>query len=249
MGIFGSNSPQLRENSMETIVKGSLLDREDLEAEYRARGSEFKTDSISPGAPIPEGWEHLKTLKTLTRIKKLKSIGTQLEDKVWRLLFDIGVEQLSDGVFTVLLKERGGIPKTKQIDVVGIDGDTVFIVECKSKEQLGKKSLKAEIAEFGSNMADMRNAFRALLNKRELEFVFIVATENIQWDRVDHQDAADAGIQVWDEYDILALQDLAKLAGRGAKYQIYGRVFKDKKVKGFDVKVAALEARMGGKTY
>lgn len=232
-----------------SIEKGVLLEGESLETAYRQRGMEYRVDVISPGAPIPEGWELEKTLKTRTRIRKKKSVGTQLEDKVWRLLFEIGVNQVSDGVFTLLLKTRDGVKKTKQIDVVGVDQDTVFVVECKSKEVLGKKSLKAEIAEFAGNMPDFRASFKEVLKNRDLEFVFLMATENIQWDEVDRHDAADAGIQVWDEYDILALQDLAKIAGQGAKYQIYGRIFKDKKIKGFDVKVAALQSRMGGRTY
>ena len=231
------------------IERGFLLEGDSLEAAYRQRGSEYQTDSLSPGSAIPEGWELEKELKTKVRIRKKKTVGSQLEDKIWRLLYDIGVEKLSDGVFTLVLKTRQGVKKTKQIDVVGIDHETVFVVECKSREQLGAKSLKAEIAEFAGNMNDVRSVFRELLDIRDLEFVFLMATENIIWSDVDRHDAAEAGIQVWDEYDTLALQDLTNIAGQGAKYQIYGRIFKDKKIKGFEVKVAALQARMGGKLY
>lgn len=42
---------------------------------------------------------------------------------------------------------------------------------------------------------------------------------------------------------------MAKIAGEGAKYQIYNRIFHDTKIKGFDLKIPALKSKMGGITY
>ncbi len=234
----------------QVVHKGSLLEGNDLETEYRARKKKRLEESIVKGTPIPSGWEILREFKTRTRIFKEKSIGTQLENKVWRLFYEIGVQKLSSRGFSLVLKRRNSIKKTKQIDVLAIDNDIVFIVECKSRERLGKKSLKKDIAEFRANQNDLRSAIRRLLGIRSLQFVFIIATENIEWNENDRLDAkAKPEILIWDEYDLLALQELAKLAGEGAKYQIYNRVFYNKKIKGFEVKVPALRAKMGGHTY
>jgi len=231
------------------ISKGSLLEGSSLDAEYRSRKRSHLEKSIVKGEPIPDGWEIVREFKTRTQIRKEKSIAVKLEDKVWQLLYEIGAQKLSTRDFASVLRRRRGIEKTKQIDVLAIDEDTVFVVECKSREILGKKSLKKDIAEFAGNMNDLRNAVKQLLGVRSLEFVFVFATENIEWDANDKLDAKDKRIQVWDEYDLLALQELAKLAGHGAKYQIYNRVFFGKKIKGFEVKVPAIEAQMGGRTY
>jgi DNA sulfur modification protein DndB len=233
----------------DSIAKGALLEGSDLEAEYRERKRTQLEKSIARGEPIPDGWEVAREFKTRTRIRKEKSIAVRLEDKVWQLLYEIGTQKLSSRDFTLLLRRRGETKKTKQIDVLGVDDDTVFIVECKSRETLGKRSLKKDIAEFAANKKDLSNTVKQLLGVRSLKFVFVFATENIQWDRNDRLDAEEESILIWNEYDILALQELANLAGEGAKYQIYNRVFYGKKIKGFQLKVPALEAKMGGRTY
>jgi len=80
--------------------------------------------------------------------------------------------------------------------------------------------------------------------------VFVLATENIVWSDNDVLDARDHDIVKWDEYDILiSMQELAQLAGEGAKYLVYKRVFRNSKIKNFQVKVPALKAKMGGRTF
>ena len=187
--------------------------------------------------------------KTKYRIVKKKNVPIALEDRVWELFYDIGAQKISTRDFTVILKKRGDTEKTKQLDILAVDGEIVFVVECKTQEKLGKSDLKKDIAEFALNQNDIRNAVKEILGNRDLEFVFILATENIELDVNNKLDAKEANILVWDEYDILALQELAKLAGQGAKYQIYNRIFFGKKIKGFEVRIPALEAKMGGHTY
>ncbi len=233
----------------ELIVKGRLFDEDDLDFEYRLRKKEIFENSIEKGSEIPKGWEVKKEYKTKTRIQKEKDIGTRLEDYVWRLFYEIGVQKLSSKYFTINLKTRQGQKKTRQIDVLAIDEDIVFIVECKSQVSLGKKSLKKDIAEFSNNLNDMRIAIRKLIDNQNLRFVFVFATENIIWDENDKLDAKESNLLIWDEYDMLALHDLAKIAGEGAKYQIYNRVFYQKKIKKFEVKIPALKAKMGGIPY
>ncbi len=231
------------------VVKGSLLEENDLDTEYRIRKSEFLVRKISKTESIPDGWEIQKEFKTTYRIAKKKNVPIALEDKVWELFYDIGAQKISTREFTIILKKRGDIEKTKQLDIAAVDGEIVFVVECKTQERLGKSELKKDIAEFVLNQNDIRNAIKEILGNKDLDFVFILATENIELSDNDKLDAKESNILIWDEYDILALQELAKLAGQGAKYQIYNRVFFGKKIKGLKVRVPALEAKMGGITY
>jgi DNA sulfur modification protein DndB len=234
----------------ETLLhKGELLEGNDLETEYRLRSNDYINDSISPGAQLPDGWEPLHVYKTKTNIRKRKKISDLLEDKVWRLFYDLGAKKLSSKHFSLVLKKRDEKDKTKQIDVLAIDDDVIFVVECKSRDTLGAKSLKKDIAEFAGNIGDIRDTIKKLLNKRDLTFVFILATENILLDDNDRGDAKDASIYIWDEYDIYRLQELTKLTGQGAKYQIYNLLFAGKKLKNFEIKVPALKSKMGGYTY
>lgn len=232
------------------IHRGALVPTEQVDArEYRERTRETLEQSVKTGDAIPEGWSVKREGKTRTRLICEKEPWQQLENKVWKLLFDLGAQIISTPGFSLNLKTREGVQKTKQLDVAAVDEDIAFVVECKARKQLGAKDLKKDIAELASNMDDIRNALRATLDRRDLRCVFVLATENIVWSDNDVLDARDHDIVKWDEYDILSMQELAQLAGEGAKYLVYNRVFRNSKIKNFQVKVPALKAKMGGRTF
>ena len=232
------------------IHRGALVATEQVDArEYRERTKGTVEQSIKTGDLVPEGWSVKREGKTRTRLICEKEPWQQLENKVWKLLFDLGAQLISTPDFSLNLKTREGVLKTKQLDVVAIDEDIAFVVECKARKHLGARDLKKDIAEIASNTDDIRNALRATLDRRDLRCVFVLATENIVWSDNDVLDARDHDIVKWDEYDILSMQDLAQLAGEGAKYLVYNRVFRNSKIKNFQVKVPALKAKMGGRTF
>jgi DNA sulfur modification protein DndB len=235
----------------EIIKRGTLLEGNELDIEYRNRKKTQLEDTIDKKLPIPEGWTLKKEFKSTPRkrIVKQKDIDVELEDKVWRLFYELGIKKLSSRDFRIVLKKRNGIDKTKEIDVLSIDDDIIFIVECKSQGKNSKKILKKDIAEFSDNMDDIRNSIKSLLKVNKLQFVFIFATENIIWDENDKLDAKEKHILIWDEYDLLSLEYLANLAGEGAKYQIYNRIFYGKEIKNFEIAIPALKSEMGGHTY
>lgn len=215
---------------MNVIHKGNLLEKDELNAEYRRRKKSFYERSLNKGESIPEGWGKRRETKNKIIIRKEKDISEALEDKTWLFFHDIGVQLLSSRNFSILIRHKKGVKKTKQIDVLAIDDDVVFIIECKSKQVLGKKKLNQDIAVYVQTMNPIENAIRRLTERRDLKFIHAFVTENIEWYENDKIDAADNKILVWDEYDLLALSDLSQLAGEGAKYQVYNRVFKGKKL-------------------
>lgn len=230
--------------------RGSLVTTDQIDSrEYRERARETVEQSIRRGDAVPAGWTVKREGKTRTRLVCTKEPWQQLENKVWKLLFDLGAQIISTPGFTLNLKTREGVQKTKQLDVVAVDDDVVFVVECKARQELGPKDLKRDIAELAGNGDDIRNALRAALARRDLRFVFVLATENILWSDNDILDARDHGIVRWDEYDVLSMQELTQLAGEGAKYLVYNRVFRKSKIKNFLVKVPALKGKMGGRVF
>lgn len=233
----------------DVVKKGQLYEGSDLEVEYRSRKKEHLEQSIGKGDAVPRGWLVKREFKTKVRIKKEKSPGVQLEDMVWTLLYDIGAEKISSRDFTLVLKTRGDHAKTKQIDALAVDDNIAFVVECKSKEAMGSKSLTQDIAEMADNMTSIQNAAKQLLGEKNLKFAFVFATQNITWDPNDRLDAEEHGIFIWDECDLIALQELATLAGEGAKYQIYNRIFFNRGIKDFKVRIPALKGKMGGRPY
>lgn len=235
--------------SNDVLVKGALLSGDDLIDEYKTRKKTTIRKSVPIDQKIPDGWSLKREYVHVKHIVREKRISKKLENKIWRLFYDLGANQISTDDFTLQIRKTSDLQKTKQVDVIAIDEDFVFIVECKSKKKLGKKSLKKDIAELILNKKEIENSLRSMLDNRQLTFVNIIATENIKWDENDRIDALDAGYLIWDEYDIMVLQELANLAGEGAKYQIYNKIFRGRQIKGFDKKIPALKSRMGGYTY
>ena len=80
------------------------------------------------------GWELLKKRKTSVSLKKPKTHGVLLEDRVWTLLYRMQFAYLSGGGGGKLWldpKQESG-PKS-QLDVVGIEDELALAVECKSQ--------------------------------------------------------------------------------------------------------------------
>jgi len=125
----------------EIIKKGAILEGGELETEYKVRRRTKLEKSIDINIPVPEGWDLKREFKTRKRIFREKSVSLELEDKTWRLFYELGTPRIATRDFAILLRTRNGVDKTKQIDVLAIDDEVVFIVECKSQEKPGKCAL------------------------------------------------------------------------------------------------------------
>ena len=99
-----------------------------------------------------------------------------------------------------------------------------------------------------SNRNDFAKALTELLGFKP-RLVMVLATLGIELAFNDVEDAKEAGIRVWSDGDIRALEELSRLAGEGARYQLYNMVFQGQKVKDMGIEVPALKARMGGHVY
>lgn len=87
------------------------------------------------------------------------------------------------------------------------------------------------------------------MNIDKAEFKFIIAINNIQLEKYLWEIIEESKLLAWGENEINALKELTKIAGHGARYQVYNRIFFNKKIKAFDVRVPAIKARMGNRTY
>jgi DNA sulfur modification protein DndB len=228
---------------------------EDIRTESRERTKTEVFKSIPKGDPVPAGWAVRPTkYKHVERIVKPLSRWKLFENRVWRLFYELGMQQLNSGSFALRLKARRDpksgqvVHKTKQVDVLAVHDNTVFLVECKTAETLRAKSLKAEVAEFASNRNDFMKALTELLGFKP-RLVMVLATLGIELAFNDVEDAKEAGIRVWSDGDVRALEELSGLAGEGARYQLYNMVFQGQRVKDMGIEVPALKAKMGGHVY
>jgi|GEM_PF-2365868 len=226
-----------------------MLSGSNLTKEARFRKRETEHQSIPKGTSIPRGWGVHREYKTTIRLVREKSVNTLLEDKIWLLFYGMGIPLISNSEFSVQIKS-GEEKKKFKPTVVAQDEEIVFVVVTEAQElPARKKRLQNVIEDLIGDRNRIRNAIKKQLGVTKAKFVFILATENIIWHASDEELADENQILKWDEYDILALHELAELAGEGARYQIYNRIFYGTKIRAFEQRIPALRAKMGGKSY
>lgn len=232
----------------ESLVEKMLVNA-DLETDFKRRKSDRVIDTIKRQSYKPGGeWSVEKEYKNVVRVSRPKKALEALRDKVWCLLKEFGIEELSEDRIPVEMDTEGR-KETYWIDVLAIDEEFIFAVVCRARDVLGEyPGLKDEILDFGSRHGLIRNAIRREFggNRR---VVFVLATENIHWPDGFKRFADQNKIVVFDEYDLLKLEELTAVAGEGAKYQVYSKILQDVKIKSFSLRVPAIRSKMGGRVY
>ena len=197
-----------------------------------------------------EGLEYLQTYKSGKEVKmrRQKPFDVRFENRVWLMFADMGFGTMNaDDKFVISYGEKND-DLTKQIDVFATDGETALVVECKAAKEPGtKKDFKTEIESFngirGNLIKNIKNQFG-----REIRVKFIWATSNIVLGK-DLERLEDADIEHFDEDSIRYYEGLAKHLGSAAKYQLLGKLFENKDIKGMNDLVPAIRGKMGGHTY
>src|SRR5581483_10756930 len=153
----------------------------------RAKPDEFKSvRNPLVEEEIAKGWTSAKKNKTTTRLSRAKTHDKTLEDRVWTLMYKMGFTFLSDqGGAYLPLDEEAETPEN-QIDVVAIDNDVAFAIECKSSAKPRKfADFSGDLAKHVALRERFTRAVRAeypATTKRPALFAFwtagIVVTEN-----------------------------------------------------------------------
>ncbi len=137
----------------------------------------------------------------------------------------------------------------KQVDVYAEDEEIALVVECKSRDVRGRRSLQKDLQETIS----LQSYFRAAINKRfkdRPKIIWVYATNNILWSDPDIQRAEDGDIKIITENELQYLETFVRHMGPAGKYQILGEFLKGQKVPGLgDIKLPAIRGRIGGEVY
>lgn len=100
-------------------------------AEFKRRRDEFEYMKVLPGGEAPylaDGWNISKKLKRQLRLAKPKNVDRQFEDRVWRLFYRMGYDDLNKGHdFTIRYKAADGSFREKQVDIFAKDAETVVV--------------------------------------------------------------------------------------------------------------------------
>jgi DNA sulfur modification protein DndB len=219
-------------------------------ASRKAKSDEFK----SVRHPLVEeelanGWVVHKRNRTTTRLRKPKTHDRQFEDRIWTLLYRMGFAHLSDkgGAFLLVNADDPKGPDN-QIDVVALDEDVAFAIECKSSEKPRKfDDFSKDLAKHAGLRERFTHAVRTQIpspNKRPS--IFTIWTSNIKPTENDEVRAKAVNVSLLDEKDLEYYEQLVNQVGTAARFQFLADLLEGRSVPGLQITVAAIRSRVAG---
>lgn len=229
-------------------------DGKEAASAYRKRKSANIEKTIHPADKAEElelGWTVLREGKRAVRLKRPKNHDRSLEDRVWCLFYSMGYPVLNADGFKITFEREDGSIGRKQVDVYAEDGETVVIVECKSRDQRGRRSLQKDIQETISLQSYFRNSIHKRFEGRaKPKIIWVYATSNILWSVQDIERAESGGIRIITENEIQYFETFIRHMGPAGRYQVIGEFLKGQKVPGLsNVKLPAIRGKIGGETF
>jgi len=233
-------------NNNNSELLAADLKNEKFRNEYQKRK---RTDIILKIPPTElekyqaDGYKLHKSYRNHLVITKPKSISEQMEDRIWLMLFKMGFAELNPSNFSVPTALNDSNRK-KQIDIVAKDEKEVIFIECKASHEATTKSMRSEIAEFGSLKRSLEKYAKSLAGP-DARIALILALQNINLSENDRSDAKGFNILIWNENDIDYCEKLADLIGHAAKYQLFANIFQDVKFPEEIEAIPAISGQMG----
>jgi len=198
---------------------------------------------------LPTGWEEDKPNLRSVRLKRPKSQGVLLEDRVWTLMYKLGFSYLSGekGAQLILNPKETDGPKS-QIDVVAIDEDVAVAIECKASSSFAKRpNFIEELAKHGQTRPRFAVAIRSdFPTEASRQPVLAMFLKNADLSDNDQIRSKEANVALFDESDLNYYEGLASHLGPAAKYQFLADCLPGKPISGLSINVPAVKAKMGG---
>lgn len=237
----------------EVSLSPLVSDAKAQSSEHRRRNTPFEYKSVHSADTdemVAKGWEVIRLGERSTRLRRAKSHDQQLEDKVWCLVHRMAYHHLNGARFNIGFRRANGSAGRKQIDVFAHDGETAFVIECKSRADRGRRSLQKDIQETVSLQRYIRASIRKLSEGKIPKVIFAYATSNIIWSESDVERAADGQISIITENELQYFDAFMKHMGPAGRYQLLAEFLKGQKIPALeDVKLPAVKGKIGGETF
>lgn len=219
-------------------------------ASRKAKPDEFKSVRHPLVADeLTNGWVEQKRNRSTTRLRKPKTHDKHFEDRVWVLLYRMGFEYLSDkgGAFLLVDASDPQGPEN-QIDVVALDDDVAFAIECKSSEKPRKfDDFSKDLAKHVGLRERFTHAVRTqfpVANKRPS--IFAIWTSNIRPTENDEARAKASNVSLLDEKDLEYYEQLVSQVGTAARFQFLADLLEGRSVPGLEITVPAIRSKIAG---
>tara|TARA_B110000027_G_scaffold99998_1_gene105749 strand:- start:52 stop:2439 length:2388 start_codon:yes stop_codon:yes gene_type:complete len=239
----------LSQTEINTIKEHVISDESELKREFRGRRLEYyeyseKINNLD--SMIKKGWEIVKENVNSSRIRKNKPYHELFEDNIWCLFYQLGFEILNKDN---LLKLKYGIKdyNTQQIDVLAVNDEVAFVVECKSSQSSQNINYKKELESVSLKRDGYRKCINDLYGERKIKFV--LATRNQSVSKVDKERLEDEGGFHLDDHTYSYMKSLIEKYKKAANYQIMATFFKGDVINNKKIKIPAIKGKMANKNY
>lgn len=240
---------RLSDEQIMSIKEHMCSDDKKLAALYRAKKKSYDECSVSFNEAEElkkQGWVEVVALKTKVRMQRQKPLGSAFEDKIWSMFYDLGFRNLNRNE-RLVIKWGEGNGDHKQIDVLAVGEEAIFVVECKATSKLNTSSFKGIIDGIELYREGVIRALRQIYGEKKIKF--ILATDNYRLGEEDTKRLSEKKIFHLNENSYKYIQGLLKSYKSCVNYQFYGMMFKNELISGKRIRVPALRGKMGGLFY
>lgn len=242
----------LSELQIEKIKEHMLHEEAALKIKFKAKNTLFDKKKVLHAEVETyenQGWIADASMKTKTPISKRKDHSRQFEDDIWCMFYNLGFRVLnSDEKLRVQWGDNPG--EDKQIDVLAVGDDAIFVVECKSAEKSKKQSFQQALIEISNYKMGMTESLQQIYGKtKRVKFIFATRNYRIENDGDDAERMKNNQIYHLDENAYNYICNLVKSYQSSVIYQFYGLLFKDELISDKPITIPALKGTMGGRNY
>ncbi len=194
------------------------------------------------------GWEVVTTLKRKAKVQREKEAGRKFEDDVWCMFYNLGFRTLNyDDKLVVQWGPSTG--DHHQLDVVAVDDEAIFVVECKAADKNKNANFKKDIDNLCQYKEGVTKALRQIYGEKKVKFFFATRNYKFAESREDLQRMKDNNVYHFNENSYNYINNLIKAYKTSVKYQFYGLMFKNERISKDAIRVPALKGSMGGHDY
>jgi len=205
-------------------------DEKKLTSKFKSKKNEYDTLSIDLNeidGYEKDGWEVITRLKHKAKIQKRKPIGRLFEDQIWCMFYNLGFKTLN---WDENLSVRWGMEATdkKQLDVVAVAEEAIFVVECKATDKAKTANFKVVIDEMEHYKDGVSKALRQIYgDDKKVKFIF--ATHNYRFadNSEDIKRLNEKKIYHLNENSYNYVKNLISAYKDSVLYQFYGLMFKN----------------------
>lgn len=236
-------------------IKGKIIeDLSNLGKTYKSKKGEHQQISVDHSRVedyIKQGWEeYTKPLKTKTLLRKVKDHSKKFEDDIWCQFYELGFRKMNYDE-NLIIPFSKNIEDTKQIDVIAIGEETIFIIECKSSENFKKApSYKDEFDLLNLRLDGLKKSLHQIYgNNYKIKFIF--ATRNLRFDpeSIDLARLKSTNSFFFDNNTYSYINSLIKNYKSASLYQFLGLIFKNELINLEKIEIPAVRGLMGKKKY